>query len=107
MEYIEIEKEQIPYRFEIDLSGVVFTLEANYNSEYDFFTVDVERDGEVLITGNKLVYGVPLFSYSSDERLPQVEIVPYDEAGITQEVTWSTLGETVFLYVFEGGAEDG
>lgn len=107
MEYIEIEKEQIPYRFEIDLSGAVFAFEVNYNSEYDFFTVDVELDGEVLITGNKLVYGVPLFSYSSDERLPQVEIIPFDEAGITQEVTWATLGEMVFLYVFEKGEDDG
>lgn len=107
MEYIEIEKGQIPYRFEIALSGTVFTFEVNYNSEYDFFTVDLERDGEVLATGNKLVYGGPLFSYSADDRFPQVEIIPYDEAGITQEVSWATLGETVFLYVFEEGEDNG
>ncbi|MFF0831028.1 phage baseplate plug protein [Brevibacillus sp. NPDC003359] len=107
MEYLDIEKEQVPYRFEIALSGTVFTFEVNYNSEYDFFTVDLERDGEVLATGNKLVYGEPLFSYSADERFPQVEIIPFDEAGITQEVTWATLGETVFLYVFEEEEDNG
>lgn len=107
MEYLDIEKEQVPYRFEITLSGTVFTFEANYNSEYDFFSVDIERDGEVLATGNKLVYGEPLFSYSADERFPQVEIIPFDEAGITQEVTWATLGETVFLYVLEEGEDNG
>ncbi|TQR29387.1 phage baseplate plug family protein [Brevibacillus brevis] len=107
MEFIEIEKEQIPYRFEIVLDDTVFTFEVHYNSEYDFFTVDLERNGEVLATGNKLVYGVPLFSYSADERFPQVEIIPYDEAGITQEVTWTTLSETVFLYVFEKEEDDG
>lgn len=106
MEYIEIEKDLIPYRFEISLSDAVFTFEVHYNSEYDFFTVDLERDGEVLVTGNKLVYGVPLFTSCVDDRLPKEEIIPYDEAGIHQEVTWVTLGETVFLYVFEG-APDG
>ncbi|KMZ43988.1 MULTISPECIES: hypothetical protein [Bacillales] len=106
MEIIEIEKEQIPYRFEIVLADTVFTFEVHYNSEYDFFTIDLERDGEVLATGNKLVYGVPLFSSSVDERFPQVEILPYDESGSAQVVNWKTLSESVFLYVFEE-EEDG
>ncbi|MCG7318005.1 phage baseplate plug family protein [Brevibacillus laterosporus] len=106
MEIIEIEKEQIPYRFEIALPDTVFTFEVHWNSEYDFFTVDLERDGEVLATGNKIVYGVPLFSSSVNDRFPRVEILPYDESGSTQVVTWATLSETVFLYVFEE-EEDG
>ncbi|MGF9906965.1 phage baseplate plug family protein [Brevibacillus porteri] len=106
MEIIEIEKEQIPYRFEIVLTDTVFTFEVHYNSEYDFFTIDLERDGEVLATGNKLVYGVPLFSSSVDERFPQIEILPYDESGSAQVVNWKTLSESVFLYVFEE-EEDG
>ncbi|MBY0085777.1 phage baseplate plug protein [Brevibacillus brevis] len=106
MEIIEIEKEQIPYRFEIVLTDTVFTFEVHYNSEYDFFTIDLERDGEVLATGNKLVYGVPLFSSSVDERFPQVEILPYDESGSAQVVNWKTLSESVFLYMFEE-EEDG
>jgi hypothetical protein len=105
MEYVEIEKDLIPYRFEISLSDAIFTFEVHYNSEYDFFTMDLERDGETLVTGNKLVYGVPLFTNCVDDRLPQEEIIPYDESGIHQEVTWATLGETVFLYVFEGDSD--
>ncbi|MCM3143036.1 hypothetical protein [Brevibacillus sp. MER 51] len=105
MEYIEIEKGLIPYRFEISLSDAVFTFEIHYNSEFDFFTADLERDGELLATGVKLVYGVPLFTDSKDHRFPQEEIIPFDLSGTTQEVTWSTLEETVFLYVLEGDSD--
>ena len=105
MEYINIEKDLIPYRFEIPLSDAVFTLEIHYNSEYDFFTVDIEREGAALVTGYKLVYGIPLFASCVDDRLPREEIIPYDESGIHQQVTWETLGETVFLFVFEGDSD--
>ncbi|GED69386.1 hypothetical protein BRE01_30880 [Brevibacillus reuszeri] len=102
MEFIEIEKDLIPYRFEIPLSDTVFTFEVHYNSEYDFFTVDLEREGTVLATGVKLVYGVPLFGDCMDGRFPKAELIPFDVSGSDQEVTWSSLGETVFLYVLEG-----
>jgi hypothetical protein len=102
MDYIEIEKDLVPYRFEVSLAGTVFTFEVQYNSEYDFFAVDLERDGEVLVTGEKLVYAVPLFSGVADERFPKVELYPFDESGSSDAVTWATLGETVFLYVLDG-----
>lgn len=102
MEYIEIEKELVPYRFEVSLADTVFTFEVQYNSEYDFFTVDLERDGEVLVTAEKITYGVPLFSGIADERFPEVELFPFDESGSSEEVTWATFGETVFLYVLDG-----
>ncbi|KEQ22880.1 phage baseplate plug family protein [Paenibacillus tyrfis] len=105
MEYIDIEKQLIPYRFEISLSGTVFTFEVHYNSEFDFFTVDLERDGEVLVTGEKLIYGVPLFVDSADERFPKVMIIPFDESGNSDRVTWDSMSENVFLFI--GGVEDG
>ncbi|MGF9907893.1 phage baseplate plug family protein [Brevibacillus porteri] len=104
-EYIDIEKDLIPYRFEISLSDAVFTFEIHYNSEFDFFTVDLERDGEILATGVKLVYGIPLFADCMDHRFPQEELIPFDVSGINHEVTWSTLGETIFLYVIEGDSD--
>lgn len=105
MEYIDIEKNLVPYRFEISLSGTVFTFEVHYNAEYDFFTVDLERDGTVLVQGEKLVYGAPLFRDVKDSRFPDLDIVPLDESGIADTVTWATLGESVFLFV--GVFDDG
>lgn len=98
-EYIDIEKDLIPYRFDIDLGGVLFTFEVNYNAEEDFFTLDMERDGERLAT-DKIVYGVPLFAdFAGDERFPDVTIVPLDTSGSSSTVNYETLSSTVFLYV--------
>lgn len=102
MEYIDIEKEQIPYRFDISIADEDFTFEVHYNAEYDFFTVDLERDGDVLAVGEKLVYGIPLFYDVMDNRFPKLPIVPYDESELSTAVTWETLGTSVFLYVIEG-----
>ncbi|MDR9857877.1 MULTISPECIES: phage baseplate plug family protein [unclassified Paenibacillus] len=101
-EYIEIEKDLIPYRFDISLADEMFTFEVHYNEEFDFFTVNLEKNGEILATGEKLIYGQPLFYDNQDNRYPKVPIVPYDESENESEVNWRTLNESVFLYVIEG-----
>lgn len=101
MEFIEIEKDLIPYRFDISIADEMFTLEVHYNPEYDFFTVDLERDGEVLAYGEKLVYGQTLFYDVQDNRFPRLPIVAWDESNNSTAVTWETLGVSVFLYVVD------
>jgi hypothetical protein len=101
MDYIDIEKNLIPYRFEISLADEMFTFEVHHNAKRDFFTVNLERDGELLASGEKIVYGVVLFQDIRDERFPKVFILPYDESGNSEDVTWETLSASVFLYVFE------
>ncbi|CAH1190294.1 hypothetical protein PAECIP111893_00261 [Paenibacillus plantiphilus] len=101
MEYIDIEKELIPYRFDISLAEEMFTFEVHYNADHDFFTLDLERDGEVIAVGEKLVYGMPLFIDTWDRRYPGVTLIPLDESGIYSAVTWDTLSKSVFLYIWE------
>ncbi|MBU8908499.1 phage baseplate plug family protein [Desertibacillus haloalkaliphilus] len=96
---IPIQKEQIPNEFEIRLAGELFTFEVHYNAEYDFFTVDLYKSGDVLVLGEKVVYDSPLFDTYSDERFPGVTITPLDRADNEDRVTYSNLGNTVFLYV--------
>jgi len=103
MDYIDIEKDLIPYRFDISLADKMFTFEVHYNAKGDYFTVDLESDGEVLVRGEKLVYGVELFQDIRDDRFPRVAILPYDESGNTSAVTWETLSTSAFLYVLEVG----
>lgn len=107
MEYIEIEKERIPYRFDISIVDEIFTFEVHYNPDYDFFTVDLERDGEVLVRGEKLVYGQTLFYDVQDHRYPKLPIVAYDQSEKSTDVTWETLGVSVFMYVWEEDEADG
>lgn len=99
LEYIPIEKENIPYRFEIELEAEIFEMEIRYNDLYDFFTIDLYKDGEPLVYGEKIVYGVPLFQDVRDLRFPAVDIVPMDEAGLENQVTYENFQKTVFLTV--------
>lgn len=103
MDYIDIEKDLIPYRFDISLANVMYTFEIHYNDSGDFFTIHLERDGEVLVRGEKIVYGVQLFQDSWDDRFPAIAILPYDESENAVAVTWETLSTSVFLYVLERG----
>jgi hypothetical protein len=99
LEYIPIEKENIPYRFEIELEAEIFEMEIRYNDLYDFFTIDLYKDGEPLVYGEKVVYGVPLFQDVRDLRFPAVDIVPIDEARLENRVTYENFQKTVFLAV--------
>lgn len=101
-EYIPIEKENIPYRFEIELGAEVFEMEIRYNETHDFFTIDVFKNGEPLVYGEKIVYGVPLFYDINHEELPAPTIIPIDPAGIETKVTYENLNKTVFLVVDNG-----
>ena len=98
---IEIEKDLIPFRFDMELANELFTFEVHYNARFDFFTIDVEKDGKPLILGDKLMLNKPLFSTFTDERLPKVYIIPMDEAGEVDRITYDNFGKRVFLYVGE------
>lgn len=99
--YVPISKNLTPYRFEIVLGAEIFEFEVSYNADFDFFTVDLTKDGEVLVYGEKLVYGVPLFVDVFDQRYPVLQLVPLDDAGNETRVTYDNLDKTVFLQVVE------
>jgi hypothetical protein len=98
-EYINIEKALIPYRFEIELGVELFEIEIHYNQVGDYFSLDLYKDGEVLVYGEKIVYGEPLFSEIFDNRYPGPEIIPIDESNKESRVGWDNLNKTVFLVV--------
>ena len=99
--YISINKELIPYYFDISLADEIFTLEFNYNRTGDFFTVALHKDGELISAGEKLVYGVPLWqSTYINGKHPSLTIIPLAEnADGVKAVTYDNLGNTVFLVV--------
>lgn len=101
-EYIDIDKESIPYRFEMELAGEVFEFEVNYNESFDFFTIDLYKNGTPLILGEKLILNRPLFQNSVNIELPKVKIVPKDRGNVAKRITFDNMNETVFLYVMEG-----
>ncbi|WP_426447556.1 phage baseplate plug family protein [Paenibacillus sp. S-38] len=96
---LNINKAAIPYRFEVVIANVRYQWEIRYNDMFDFFTADLSAGGELLVVGEPLVYGSPLFQSIADERFPRFTITPLDPSGIVETVTWGTLQETVFLEV--------
>jgi hypothetical protein len=99
MQGIEINKDDIPYTFEMEIDEEVFQFEIRYNLRFDFFTLSLSKDNKVIVAGEKLVLGVPLFATSSSVELPNAVIVPLDLNDTENRITYENLSETVFLFV--------
>jgi len=98
-QYIEIDKNLIPYNFDITLEGHTFTFHINYNAMRDFFTIDLFRNDEPIVIGQRVMYSVPLFLNQQHLDVPTVTIIPYDLALNEKRVTWENLNNTVFLWI--------
>jgi hypothetical protein len=100
MQYIEIEKDRIPYTFEITLGIEVFVFDVLYNEREELFTVNLyDRDRNPLAYGEPLIYGEVLFDAIRDLDFPIVEIKPIDESGKEKEITYANMNEKVLLAV--------
>ncbi|MBC5711005.1 hypothetical protein H8S75_24000 [Hungatella sp. L12] len=100
---IIVKKELIPYGFNIALGKEKFNMRFAYNKQADLFTVSLYRDGKLLCHAEPVVYGVSLFRDVYESGVfPMPDIVPYDESGQEQSVTWENFGETVFLTIDNG-----
>jgi hypothetical protein len=104
---IIITKDLIPYTFNISLPDELFTLTVDYNKKHDFFTIALEKDGDMVCEGEPIIYGFPLFRdiYLAG-KYPVLDIIPIDESGEQTSVTFENFNETVFLTV-DNGEESG
>lgn len=101
MKYISIDKNRVPYEFEIVLSNETFQFEVNYNSYGDFFTITLFKDHVRIIDNYKVVYNVILFENLKYLGVPKVIIKPFDTTGNTEVANYDSLNEDVFLYVLD------
>ena len=79
---IIVEKDKIPYQFQIVLGGKKFSLEWQYNKKNDRFTCTLyDAQGSPIVYGEPLIYGNPLFSFlPHQDPFPVLTIVPIDES---------------------------
>ncbi|NOJ69346.1 phage baseplate plug family protein [Paenibacillus alvei] len=103
MAIIGIDKDLVPYSFDMDLGDRTYTFEVRYNSTHDYFTVDLSEGDTPLALGVKLVWGVPLFISMETREFPLELIVPYGD-NPEEQITWDTLGRSVHLHL---GDDDG
>lgn len=101
---ILIEKSLIPYSFSIPLNDVTYILEIRYNSEIDIFTVGLYDRDYNLICIEPITYGAELFKPQYQAGIyPAMRIVPVDDSGNTDAVTWDNMNEKVFLTIENAG----
>ena len=100
---IEIEKELIPYNFDILLGAEEFNLYIMYNEVEDLFTVTLSKDDKVLVDNEPIIYGTRLFEDVYRSEYPCLDIVPLDESGENDTVNWENFGKTVFLTIDDEG----
>ena len=106
---IEIDTSSIPYDFEIVLADETFKIGVNYNETADLFTLSLakldEDTGEFteVCAGEPIIYGKPLWNdVFISGKYPALVIVPYDESGENNAVTFDNLNSTVFLTIDNG-----
>ena len=96
----EIDKELLPYNFDIELAGEEFNIEVFYNKAADLFTATLSKGTEVLCYNEPIIYGVELFSDVYRSGLyPMLSIVPLDQSGEETAVTYENFGKTVLLTI--------
>lgn len=103
---IEIDKTEMPYDFNIVLGAEEYNLEFKYNEAAGFFTCTLSKNDNVLIYDEPVIYGTRLFQdvYNA-ETFPCIDIIPFDESGKENTVTYNNMGVTVFLTIDESEDE--
>lgn len=101
MKYIDIEKNKIPYSFEIVLANETFQFEVLYNSFGDFFTLNLYKNHKLILYGEKIVLGVSLFENCKHLEIPNIEIMPFDTTENAIRIFYENMNEDVFLYVLD------
>lgn len=100
---IEINKDLIPYSFDILLAGETFNIRVDYNQTADMFTLALRKDDELVCAGEPIIYGKPLWEdVFTNGKYPALNIIPIDESGEMNSVTFDNLNRTVFLLIDDG-----
>ena len=105
-DYIKVDRDNIPYEYDITLSDENFRIGVEYNETAEFFTFRLSKlDEETgkyveICAGEPIVYGMPLWNdvYRSG-KFPALAIVPLDESGESNAVTYDNIEKTVFLMI--------
>ena len=90
------------FDFEIDLEGVVYTLEFSYNKRRDLWNMSIiDLSGNLLLGNLPLLTDVPLTDQYVDEELPPGRFIMLDETGEQRDAGRNDLGATIKLFYDE------
>lgn len=96
---ITINKNMIPYTFDILLADDLFNIRIDYNMTADLFIVTLTKDEETICI-EPIIYGQRLFKdLYQPKKFPAIDIIPLDESGQENKITFDNLCNTVLLIV--------
>lgn len=101
MRYINIDKNRIPYEFELEIDKEIFQFEVLYNSYKDYFTINLYKNHKPVVMGEKIVLHQPLFDGLEHLDIPKIIVIPYDTTEGALRIGYDNLSEDVFLYVLD------
>lgn len=82
IEYLKIEKENIPYCFTYDYGKHIFEFEISYNEVNDFFTADLYLLDGInkipIVIGEKIMLNQMLFKTKAYLNINLPKLIPYD-----------------------------
>ena len=103
IEYVEIDKTQIPYSFTHDYMGNIFEIEIRYNDEYDYFTADLHilKDSEktTLILGEKIMLSQLMFISVAYLNIAIPLFIPYDFSETVERIGWDEIDDIVLAVI--------
>lgn len=86
------------YREQVDLEGVTYTLDFQYNSREGAWYFDLlDAEGTAIRPGVKVVVGVPLLRLVQGAARPAGEMLALDQSGEDEEAGLEDLGDRVLL----------
>ena len=91
------------YQFQIDLEGVIYTLDFGYNVRSERWYMSIfEQDAETLLVGDiPILINIPLHDQYIKEGLPPGRFIALDETGNNQEATSGNFGTDIKLFYEE------
>lgn len=105
MQELILNKELIPYSFQINFNGKMYLMEINYNLIANYFTINLSLGTKKLVLGEKLVLNEILFrslyedsELNLDTNFPNDVIIPLSTNDNIKRLGWDELGNTVFIY---------
>lgn len=91
-----------PQRFRCRIGGILLDFTIRYNFEGDYYTATIrDQDGDVIVHGKPFVYGAALLDGITDPRLPDVQIVTADMAGVRTRAGQAEFMRDVFPWLME------
>ena len=96
---VVVDKNNLPYKFELNIKEVIYDFIISYNQTYDFFTITLIKDKIILIESERAVLNQPLFTTVNEA--PETTMGIYGINTDVKELTFENLNFQTALVFLE------